>query len=64
MVTIEPVLAEATCVQQMAVGNRGCAFWIRVLDQGPGSAGEAGCVASERLDWGLGMGAVVFWKGH
>lgn len=29
MVTIEPVLAEATCVQQMAVGNQGCACWIR-----------------------------------
>lgn len=39
------------------------------LGQGPGSTGEAVCVASERLEWGLcsvkvGVGVVVFGKGH
>lgn len=69
VVTIDPMVAEACCVQQMAVGNQGCAFWIRMLDQGPFSPGEAVCVASEGLDWGLcsvkaGVGPVVFWEGH
>lgn len=50
MVAIDPMVAEACCVQCVAVGNPGPAFWIRMLDQGPGSTDEAVCVASERLD--------------
>lgn len=49
MVAIDPMVAEACCVQCVAVGNPGPAFWIRMLDQGPGSTDEAVCVASERL---------------
>lgn len=50
MVAIDLIVAEACCVQWMAVGNPGPAFWVGMLDQGPGSTGEAVCVASERLD--------------
>jgi len=50
-------------------GNPGPAVWIRMPDQGPGSAGEVVSIASERLVLGLcsvkvGVGAVVFWRGH
>lgn len=50
MVAIDAMVAEACCVQCVAVGNPGPAFWIRMLDQGPGSTGKAVCVTSERLD--------------
>lgn len=64
MVTIDPVVAEACCVQGMAVGDPGCACWIRMLAQA-----ALVCVTSERLDWRFcsvkaGVGAVVFWRGH
>lgn len=50
MGTIDQVVAEACSVR---CGNPGPAFWIRMPDQGPGSAGGVVCVASERLDLGL-----------
>lgn len=29
MVAIDLMVAEACCVQWMAIGNPGCAFWVR-----------------------------------